>query len=139
MRDIAVSAIIFACIPLILKHPWTGVLVYAWISVFGPHQHAFGFAYSFPFAMLVALATFTGMAFNWKEVRLPINVITVLLVLLPCWMCVSLLFALEPALAYPRWLEVMKVFLFTIVAASLLHSRKQLDALLWVLVLSVCF
>jgi probable O-glycosylation ligase (exosortase A-associated) len=33
----------------------------------------------------------------------------------------------------------MKVFFFTLVTASLVHSRKQLDALLWVLVLSVGF
>jgi probable O-glycosylation ligase (exosortase A-associated) len=139
MRDIAVTLIIFGSIPVILKYPWTGVLVYAWVSLFGPHRFAYGFAYDFPFAMVAGVATAVGMLLHRKEVRLPVNSITILLMLLPFWMTVTLLFALEPDLAYVRWKEVMKTFVFILVAASLLHSRKQLEALLWVIVLSLGF
>jgi putative inorganic carbon (HCO3(-)) transporter len=139
MRDIAITLIIFGSIPLILKYPWTGVLVFAWVSLFSPHRFAYGFAYDFPFAMVAGVATIVGMLLHWKEVRLPINSITILLMLLPFWMTVTLLFAMEPSLAYVRWKEVMKTFFFILVAASLLHSRKQLEALLWVIVLSTGF
>jgi len=47
MRDIAITLIIFGLVPVILRYPWTGVLVYAWVSIFSPHRFAFGFAYNF--------------------------------------------------------------------------------------------
>src|SRR6266513_3024512 len=139
MRDIALTLIFLGLIPVMLKHPWIGVLVYAWVSIFNPHKWTFGFANDFPFAMLAGVVTVAGMFVRWKEAHLPINTITVLLMLLPFWMTVTLLFALEPDAAYVRWQEVIKVFFFTLITASLLHSRKQLEALLWVLVLSIGF
>jgi len=139
MRDIAVTLIVVGFIPFILKYPWIGVLVFAWLSLFNPYGFAWGFAQEIPFVMIVAVTTLVGMLFHWKEVRLPINSITILLMLLPFWMTVTLLFALEPSAAYEKWTLVMKAFFFTLVAASLLHSRKQLEALLWVIVLSVGF
>ena len=139
MRDIALTLIFLGLIPVMLKYPWIGVLVYAWVSIFNPHKWTFGFANDFPFAMSAGVVTVVSMLLRWKEARLPINAITVLLMLLPFWMTVTLLFALEPEAAYVRWVEVMKVFFFTLITASLLHSRKQLEALLWVLVLSIGF
>ena len=139
MRDIALVVLIGGLIPVIFRYPWVGAIAYAWISVFVPHRWAFGFAKDMPIAMTVAVTTLASMALQPKQVRLPINGITFLLVLIPAWMTVTLLFALEPDAAYQRWLEVMKVFFFTLVTASLVHSRKQVDALLWVIVLSVGF
>ena len=139
MRDIALVVILIGLIPFIFRYPWIGALTYAWVSIFVPHRWAFGFANDMPIAMIVAGTTLAGMLLHPKQVRLPINRITVLLMLFPIWMTVTLLFALEPDVAYERWVEVMKVFFFTLVTASLVHSRKQVDALVWVLVLSVGF
>jgi probable O-glycosylation ligase (exosortase A-associated) len=122
-----------------LRYPWTGVLVYAWVSLFSPHRFAFGFAYNFEFALITAMATVAGALFHWKEVRLPFNSITFLLIMLPFWMTVTLLFALEPSAAQVRWEEVMKTFFIVLLAASLLHTRTQLEAFLWVIVGSIGF
>ncbi len=139
MRDIIVTLVIFALIPPILKYPWTGVLVFAWVSIFSPHRYAYGFAYDFPFAMIIGVVTVVSMLLHLKQVRLPINSITFLLMALPFWMTVTLLFALEPNAAFTRWEEVMKTFLFILISASLLHTRKQLEIFLWVIVASVGF
>jgi len=140
MRDIALMSLMCCLVPVILRYPWIGVLVYAWISVFNPHKWTFGFAYDFPLAMLAGVVTLVAMLMRWKdEVRIPFNTVTALLVLLPLWMSVTLIFALEPHAAYVRWTEVMKVFSFTLMAAMLIHTRKQLEGLLWVVVLSIAF
>ncbi|MEO8004043.1 MAG: putative O-glycosylation ligase, exosortase A system-associated [Betaproteobacteria bacterium] len=139
MRDVLVTIVIFGLIPPIFKYPWTGVLLFAWISIFSPHRYAYGFANDFPFAMIVGAVTVFSMLLNLKQVRLPINGITLLLMALPFWMTVTLLFALEPAAALVRWEEVMKTFLFILISAALLHSRKQLEIFLWVIVASVGF
>ncbi len=139
MRDIAITLVILGLVPLILRYPWTGVLVFAWVGIFNPHRFGWEFAYDFQFALVIGAATVVSMFLHWKEVQLPINSITILLMLLPLWMTVTLLFALEPSAAYVRWEEVIKMFFFVLVAASLLHARKQLEAFLWVIVVSIGF
>jgi len=139
VRDLAVALLIFGSIPFILRRPWIGVLVYVWVSAFGPHKWTFGFANTFQFAMVIGLVTIGAMLFGRSNARLTFNATTVLLILLPLWMTVTSIYALEPELAYPRWKEVMKVFLFALVASALIRTRQQVEALLWVLILSVGF
>jgi putative inorganic carbon (HCO3(-)) transporter len=139
MRDIALIVFVLGLVPVILKYPWVGVLAYAWVSIFAPHRWTYGIAYNFPFAMIVAAATLVSMGFHRKEVRLPMNSTTIILVLLPCWMTVTLVFAFDPVESFTRWIDIVKVFLFVVVTAALLHTRRQLEALLWVLVISIGF
>jgi probable O-glycosylation ligase (exosortase A-associated) len=137
MRDIAITAFIFGVLPFVLKRPWIGVLLFVWLSLMTPHRFAWGFAYNFPFALIVAAATLAGLLFTKDEVRYEPGTVLVLLVILPAWTCVTYIFALERADATPRLIEVLKVFLFVHVAAAVLHSRKQLDWMVWVIVVSV--
>lgn len=139
MRDIALSLIIFSSIPFILKRPWIGVLMFVWISLMNPHKFAFGFAFDFPFVAVVAVATLLGMLITKDTINLPLNAITFLLTALPVWMSITYLFALEPEAGFSRWIEVLKVFFFVLVTASLLNSRKHIELLLWVVVISVGF
>jgi probable O-glycosylation ligase (exosortase A-associated) len=139
MRDIAVSFIILGSLPFILFRPWIGVLVFAWISLMTPHRFAFGFAYDFPFAAIVAVVTLLGLVVTKDEVRLEPNAVVWLLILLPAWTCVTYLFALEPEAATGRLSEVLKVFLFVLVSAMVLRTRKHIDSLIWVIVISVGF
>jgi probable O-glycosylation ligase (exosortase A-associated) len=139
MRDIAVSLVIFGSLPFILFRPWIGVLIFAWISLMTPHRFAFGFAYDFPFAAIVAVVTLLGLVVTKDEVRLEPNAVVSLLILLPAWTCVTYLFALEPEAATGRLSEVLKVFLFVIVSAMVLRTRKHIDWMIWVIVISVGF
>ncbi len=137
MRDILVTVMIFGLLPLIWKQPWTGVLAWLWISIMNPHRFAFGFANAMPFAAIIVVVTVVSMLKARDQVKLPLNTTVLLFVLLPVWMCVTTFFAFEPIYAYPRWKEVMKIFFFLIVGASLIRSRKQVDWMIWVIVFSV--
>jgi putative inorganic carbon (HCO3(-)) transporter len=139
VRDIAISLIIFGLLPLVIKRPWLGVLMWLWISVMNPQKFAFGFAYNMPFAAIVAAVTLLGMMKNWDQVKLPINATTVLFMLFPLWMCVTYLFALEQSAGFVRWTSVMKVFFFILIGASLIKTRKQVDWMIWTIVFSVGF
>jgi len=139
VRDLGIVFLFAGLLPLVLWRPWIGVLIYAWVSLFSPHRYGWDYAYDFQLAMITGLTTLGGMVLNWRQVRFPVNTVTVLLVLLPLWMTVTLLFALEPQQAHERWVEVMKTFFFVLVAASLLHTKKQIESFLWVIVLSIAF
>jgi putative inorganic carbon (hco3(-)) transporter len=139
LRHIAVTLMILGLIPFIWKQPWIGVLAWLWVSVMNPHRFAFGFANSFPFAAIIVGVTVVSMLRSRKDVKLPFNTTTALFIMLPVWMCITTFFALEPAPAYVRWKEVMKIFFFIVVGASLINSRKQIDWMIWVIVFSVGF
>jgi probable O-glycosylation ligase (exosortase A-associated) len=137
MRDYAITAFIFAALPFVLRRPWIGVLLFAWLSLMTPHRFAWGFAYNLPFALIVALATIAGLVFTKDEVKYDASPALILLLLLPLWTCVTYVFAFERADATGRLIEVLKIFLFVHIAAMVLRSRKQLDWLVWVIVFSV--
>jgi probable O-glycosylation ligase (exosortase A-associated) len=137
MRDIAISLVIFGSLPFILFRPWIGVLMFAWLSLMTPHRFAFGFAYDFPFAAIVATVTLIALVVTKDEVRFESSAVVWLLILLPAWTCVTYLFALEQVAATARLTEVLKVFLFVLVSAMVLRTRKHLHWMLWVIVISV--
>lgn len=137
MRDYAITAFILGALPFVLKRPWIGILLFAWLSLMTPHRFAWGFAYNFPFALIVAAATMLGLLLTKDKVRYEPNAALILLILLPAWTCVTYVFALERVGATGRLTEVLKVFLFVHVAAMVLHSRKQLVWMIWVIVVSV--
>jgi len=47
MRDLIITLIVFGSIPLVFMKPWTGILLYSWISYMNPHRLTWGFAYDF--------------------------------------------------------------------------------------------
>jgi len=139
MRDLIVVLFIVGMIPFMIKRPWIGVMMALWISLMNPHRFGWGFAYDLPVAVIAVAATLIGMVFSRERFRLPINGTTILLIMLPLWMSVTLVFAFNFNDAVVRWESVMKVFFFILVSASILQTRKQIDALIWVVVFSVGF
>src|ERR1700680_1952443 len=114
-------------------------MMWVWLSVMSPHRLAFGFAYDFPFAMVVAIATLIGMPFSTVPKRFPWSSVTVTLVLLLVWMKVSTLFALQPELAYVEWNRVMRTMFMLIVILMVLYKREHIQWLVLVLVASLAF
>jgi len=143
MRAILVSLIIFGSLPFIVMRPYIGLLVYSWISFASPHRLAFGFAYDFPFAMLVAVV-FVGSWLLSKEPKaLPITPVVVLMILFTFWMCFTTIFAFKGIygqIGHTFWLErVLKIMVMTFLAMILLTNRQRIDGLIWIIVLSIGF
>jgi probable O-glycosylation ligase (exosortase A-associated) len=137
MRDILFSALVFSTLPYVLRHPWVGALVFAWLSLMVPYNFTWGFAYTFPFVAVVAVCTLLGLFFTKDEVRYRPNTTLVLMILFPLWTTFTSLFALEPELGARRVPEVIKIFFMIHVFAAVILSRKQIEALLWVIAISV--
>jgi len=81
MRDLALVAFIAILIPYILRQPWLGVVVGAWISLMNPHRYAFGFANNFPFALIIALLTVAAVVFGKKKVEFPRHSVMIMILL----------------------------------------------------------
>jgi len=141
LRDILVFTVVLASLPLIIFwRPHIGVLMWVWISMMNPHRLTFGIAYQFPFALIIAIATLIGLLFTKDRNRLPMNPITGLMVAFMVWMSITSLFALQPPdVVYASWSQVIKTQFMLFVAMMLIRGRRQIDQLIWAIVISVGF
>jgi len=139
MRDILVTLIVFASLPLILKNPATGVLMWVWISVMNPHTQGWGFATTFPFAFIIAVTTMLSLVMTPGRKTLPMTGFTWLLLCFVAWMNVTTLFAIFPDAAASQWGKVMKIMIMTLVTLMVIRDPGEIHKMIWVLVISVGF
>lgn len=139
LRDIALSLFLFGSLPVILLRPYIGVLLWTWIGVMNPHRLTWGFAYDFPFAFTVGIATLLGVALTGAWRRLPITREIVLLAIFVFWMFVTTVFALNPSGAWIEWNQLWKIQLMVVVSIMLLRKSEQIRAFVWVIAISLGF
>jgi putative inorganic carbon (hco3(-)) transporter len=139
MRDVALALFIFGMVPVMIRRPVFGVLLWVWLSLMAPHRFMYGFAYDFQFATLVAACTLVGLLLTKDDIRYQSSTLMIMLLVLPLWTVVTFMFALEPEQAVRRMKEIPKTFLFVHLCAMLLRSRRHLEWMLWVIVVSVGF
>jgi probable O-glycosylation ligase (exosortase A-associated) len=139
MRDILVTLIVIASLPLIVRNPVNGVLMWVWISVMNPHTQGWGFATTFPFALVIAVATLFSLAVGRQPKTLPASGVTWTLIAFILWMNVTTAFAIFPAPSLVQWNKVMKIMLMSLVTMMVIRSREDIQRLVWVLTLSLGF
>lgn len=139
MRDFIVLGMVLALASIAVVHPYIGVLAWTWVSVMNPHRLTWSFAFDFPVAMVIALATIIGTAISRDRPRLALNPPVMCLILFMLWMCVTSLAAIYPQEIGEMFSKVMKILFMVLVATAVLKTRKHLELLVWVLVISLGF
>lgn len=137
MRDILVTLIVFASLPYIFKRPFFGAVMWIWISVMNPHTQGWGFAQNMPFAAIIAGTTVLSMMAKPKEISFPNTGLTWLLIAFTAWIGVTTVFAIGPEDPLPLLNKVVKIMGMTIVVSMLVRTRKEIETLVWVVVISL--
>ena len=140
LRDIAVTALVLFSLPLILRKPFFGILVWTWLSLMNPHKLCWGFAWGWPFAQIVALTLFASLLISKDEnKKIPWSAISITLAVFWGWLLLSTFFAFYPDLAWKQWDKVWKIMLMTFVTMTLLTTKTRIHAIAWVMMLSIGF
>ncbi|MFC7335315.1 putative O-glycosylation ligase, exosortase A system-associated [Rhodocista pekingensis] len=139
MRDLFLVGCVGLSLPFIIWRPSIGVLLWCWLAYMNPHRLAYGFAYSLPLAMLVGTATILGFLLSREARRVPVDGITVTIGLIMAWITVTTAFALFPDDAVVKWDQSMKMLVFTVLMIAVMHTRERLQAMVWMVVLSLWF
>lgn len=137
MRDIAVTLAVFGSLPLILKKPWIGIIVWTWLGFMNPHRMAWGFSTNMPFAYIVALTTFLSMMVNRVKLRIPKESEATVLALFVGWMVITTFNAVYPTLAWEQLEKVIKIQLMIFVGMVLITKPEQLLFLVWTISISI--
>ena len=140
MRSLLVALLVLGSLPLIIVKPHVGVLVWSWLGYMNPHRLTWGFTYDFPFAMVVGLVTIAAWLFSREPKTLPWHPLVLLLAVFAAWVSFTTLYAAYPDHAQGKWDRTIKILLFNgFVTLGLISTRQRLDALIWVIVLSLGF
>jgi probable O-glycosylation ligase (exosortase A-associated) len=139
MRDLIVTLAVLGSLPLIFLRPWVGVLVWVWISFMNPHMLAWGFARSLPWVLIVAVVTLVTYFASNDRKSIPITSITIVWLTYFAWTFVTLLFALNSEGAWEEWDRWWRIQVMVLLVLMAIHQRERLDALVWVVALSIGF
>jgi putative inorganic carbon (HCO3(-)) transporter len=139
MRDLLVTAVIFGLIPFIFTRPWVGILLWSWLSYMSPHRLCWGFAFFFPFSMIVGLVTIVSFMASKEKKEMIWTRETIVLLIFIGWMLFTTVFALYPQYAWLQWDKVWKIQLMVLLTALIITDRKKLHWLIWVIALSLGF
>lgn len=132
MRDLIVVAIVIGAALMAFKRPWIGVMLWTWLSIMNPHRYTYGFAYDAPLAAIAAAATLCGFVYS-KDRASPFKGTPVtIFFLFVLWITLSWLFGMDPAGDYEQWKKVIKIDFMIMIALALLHTKKHILALTWV-------
>lgn len=136
MRSIALAMLIFGLLPTAFMSPFVSVLLWSYISFGSAQRLTWGMAENIPFALVVGLAGIAGWMMCERR-RLPMDRITVLLLLYVAMITISTSFALVPDMAWPKWWITVKAFIFVFVTAAMLTNKVRIHALIWIMVIAV--
>ncbi|WP_310447409.1 putative O-glycosylation ligase, exosortase A system-associated [Thiobacillus sp.] len=139
MRDLFITAVIFGLLPFVFKRPWLGILLWSWLGYMNPHRLAWGFAWNFPFSMVVGLVTIAAFMASKDKNKMLWTRETIVLLLFVGWMLFTTLFAIFPELAWFQWDKVWKIQLMVFLTVLIIANRHQLHWLIWVIALSFGF
>jgi probable O-glycosylation ligase (exosortase A-associated) len=137
VRDIIITLIVLASLPMIFKRPFYGAVMWIWISVMNPHTQSWGWARDMPFAAIIAGTTMLAMLAKPREIVFPKTGLTVLLILFTGWTAVTTIFSIGPENPLPMLNKVVKIMGMTVVVAMLVRTRKEIEMLVWAVVISL--
>jgi len=139
VRDAILLLAFIAIIPYIFKRPVVGVLAYAVFSLMNPHRLTYGFAYDFPFAMLICGITLFSLLVSKEKKQIPASAPVIILFIFIVWMNITSLFALEPEVVWNEWSRVMKTMLMTLVTVLVVRTVSDVKVLAATVALSLGF
>ena len=139
MRDLIIAVLVFGSLPVILVRPYWGVIVWSWLAYMNPHRLTWGFAYSFEWSYIVAIATMTGFVFTSQKRWPPFSRLTWLWIAFIFWVSIATWFAYDVSESQSEWKRFIKVQFFTLITLFLMYDKRRLLLLIWAIVISLGF
>ena len=138
MRDLILLGFTALCLAAAIRHPFAGLLTWAWFTLMTPHQAAFG-VYGVPLNVIIAGVTIASYIVSGEITKFRFDPLTVLIILFGGWLMVAQAFSLNPensAIYHDRFI---KTLLFIVLCAQMAAGKLRFNALVWTVVISIGF
>ncbi|MDB5894605.1 MAG: putative O-glycosylation ligase, exosortase system-associated [Rhodoferax sp.] len=138
MRDIVLGAILLGLICYAFVHPWVGALTWTWISIMNPHSYSWRLN-SMPIAAAIAISTLIGIMVTKDKKEFFVTRETAILMFFMMWVTLTLPFGFNIDYSIVPWKTIIKIDFMILVAMVVLHTKRQIMWLAWVLAGSIGF
>jgi len=139
LRDLLLILFVFGSLPFIVRKPFFGILMFAWLGYMNPNRFVWGFAATMPFAQVVALATIFGLLITKERERIPFNALMIVWCVWILWLNITTVFAINMDLALPEWERAIKIQLVSLMTIALVRTKRQLNWFVAIVAFSVGF
>ena len=139
LRDLLLFVILIALVVTVPRRPFIGAMAWVVFGIMNPHRLAWGYAYDFPFSQVIALVTLFGIFFTKEHKCYKGGAAATILIIFFLWTTLNSAFAFYPTQSWQYLDRVFKVYLMTFILLLLTHTRQQVNALIWCLVVSLGF
>ena len=126
MRDLIVLLFLAAGMGAAFWRPWLGVLALAVFSYLNPHAYAWGFMVSFPAYQILFLAVLVALIKTKDRQPMPDDWRVTAFFLLWLYFLLTTFNAKVPGAAWPKLIEVSKIYLPFIFTLLLINTREKL-------------
>lgn len=137
LRSIWLFGLYIAFLVLGTQAPFVISLGYVWIDTFRPQNVAYIILNQFPVSAVMGAAAF--LAYFVADRRSPPrpNMISIMQVMLPIWVTLTLIWAVSPAAAFEKWDWAFKTLVFAAFLPLVIRSSVQIEAFLQIFMLSL--
>ena len=139
MRDLLLATVVFGLLPFVIRRPFWGILMLAWLGYMNPHLLCYGFMFRMPVVMIVAVVTMIGMLVSKEAKQMIWSREIIVLVIFIGWMAITTTQAVYFDPAVDQLVKVIKIQILTGMALVMLTSRERIHLFIWIIVLSLGF
>jgi len=137
MRDIAVFAFFVGSIGAAFWRPWLGVLALAVFSYMNPQTYAWGFIWRVPIYQILFIVVFFAALTTRDRQAMPRDWRITVFYMLWFYFLLTTLGATVPWAAWPKLIEVSKIYLPFILTLLLINTLKKLYYLIITIAVSI--
>lgn len=138
MRDIILVIGLVGLIPLILRRPHIGVLVWTWVAILNPHREAFGFSSHLRPNLLIVLVTLISFVLSSERKEWPGGKISLTFVVFILWTTLTSALSPDPETSFEFYMDfVIKMAIHMVILLVVINSQHRLISLVWCFVLSL--
>ena len=123
--------------PLILRAPQIGILTWIWITLMNPQQEVYGFLNGATLNLYIAVVTAFAWAISKERKLVPLNPLTLALIVFAVWTSITTYFALRPAYSYELWDRTLKTLVLAFAILTIANTKARIQAVVWMVVLSI--
>ena len=142
MRDLIVLAIVLLSLPLSMRRPFLGLLVFSWLAYMRPQDLCWGFARTMRMSLFIALVMILGWWVNEQGLRrfARWDFRSFAMTALAGFVSISYLFAQkQDAYTNSYFIEYLKIIAIALFTTAQVDTRQRLRVILWTIALSLGF
>lgn len=136
MRSLFITFVYLSFFILGARAPFVFMLGYVWVDIFTPQYVAYAILNSLPVSMIISVAVLFSLLMLKPCPYVKTRSQTLLVFIFGIWMTMTLLWAEVPSAAYDKWSWAIKAVMFSCIVPAFFRTRVQIEALLWILLLS---